>query len=51
MHRDGGPSVRSAAAPTSDRGSRPTAHVVYVYDDEGRQQLRVRTIDGRKDRR
>jgi Tol biopolymer transport system component len=24
--------------------------VVYVYDDEGRQQLRVRTIDGRKDR-
>jgi hypothetical protein len=25
-------------------------YVVYVYDDEGRQQLRVRTIDGRKDR-
>ena len=25
-------------------------YVIYVYDDEGRQQLRVRTIDGRKDR-
>jgi Tol biopolymer transport system component len=25
-------------------------YVVYVFDDEGRQQLRVRSIDGRKDR-
>jgi Tol biopolymer transport system component len=53
MHRDGGAKRPLGGGPRDEHDPRVSPdgrYVVYVYDDEGRQQLRVRTIDGRKDR-
>jgi Tol biopolymer transport system component len=53
MHPDGGAKRPLGSGPKdeSDPQVSPDGRfVAYVSDDEGRQQLRVRTIDGRKDR-
>jgi dipeptidyl aminopeptidase/acylaminoacyl peptidase len=53
MHPDGGAKRPLGGGPRDefDPSVSPDGrYVAYVYDDEGRQQLRVRTIDGRKDR-
>jgi dipeptidyl aminopeptidase/acylaminoacyl peptidase len=53
MHADGQGKRPIGGGPRDEHDPRVSpdgAYVVYVYDDEGRQQLRVRTRDGRKDR-
>ena len=53
MHPDGQAKRPLGGGPHDEfdpRVSPDGRFVVYVYDDEGRQQLRVRTRDGRKDR-
>jgi Tol biopolymer transport system component len=53
MHPDGGAKRPLGGGPRDEHDPRVSPDgrfVIYVYDDEGRQQLRVRTIDGRKDR-
>jgi Tol biopolymer transport system component len=53
MHPDGGAKRPLGSGPRDEydpRVSPDGRFVAYVADDEGRQQLRVRTIDGRKDR-
>jgi Tol biopolymer transport system component len=53
MHPDGAAKRPLGGGPRDEHDpsvSPDGRFVVYVYDDEGRQQLRVRTIDGRKDR-
>jgi Tol biopolymer transport system component len=53
MHPDGEAKRPLGGGPRDEHDPRVSPdgrYVIYVYDDEGRQQLRVRTIDGRKDR-
>jgi len=53
MHPDGAAKRPLGSGPRDEHDPRVSPDgrfVIYVYDDEGRQQLRVRTIDGRKDR-
>ena len=53
MHPDGQAKRPVGSGPRDEHDPRVSPdgrYVVYVYDDEGRQQLRVRTMDGRKDR-
>jgi dipeptidyl aminopeptidase/acylaminoacyl peptidase len=53
MHPDGQAKRPLGGGPRDEHDPRVSPdgrYVIYVYDDEGRQQLRVRTIDGRKDR-
>jgi dipeptidyl aminopeptidase/acylaminoacyl peptidase len=53
MHPDGEAKRPLGGGPRDEHDPRVSPDgrfVAYVYDDEGRQQLRVRTIDGRKDR-
>jgi Tol biopolymer transport system component len=53
MHPDGQGRRPIGGGPRDEHDPRVSPdgrYVVYVYDDEGRQQLRVRTRDGRKDR-
>jgi Tol biopolymer transport system component len=53
MHPDGQGKRPLGAGPREEHDPRVSPDgrfVVYVSDDEGRQQLRVRTRDGRKDR-
>jgi dipeptidyl aminopeptidase/acylaminoacyl peptidase len=53
MHPDGQAKRPLGGGPRDEHDPRVSPdgrYVIYVYDDEGRQQLRVRTIDGRRDR-